>query len=165
MRKAFSATLLQVKVTMAKRSKKFPRNKKALGILPQKAALESTWGRIGKVTSWSGNHLKWRGEYTSPVSGELYTISLQYSLGDTPKVKIPKPKLELVEGCKTLPHYYTKSHTLCLYHPLSGDWTPTMKLSDTTIPWSINWIRYYEMWLLSGGKWFGSEYPHTKKSL
>lgn len=51
---------------------------------------------------------------------------------------------------------------LCLYYPKYKEWTKSMFLSETIIPWAIDWIKYYELWRITG-KWLGGGIVHEKK--
>ena len=50
-----------------------------------------------------------------------------------------------------LPHTFP-GDKLCLHLP--GEWSPKMYISHTTIPWTSEWLFYYEIWLISGS-WDG----------
>ncbi|MDG4972483.1 hypothetical protein [Lactococcus lactis] len=48
---------------------------------------------------------------------------------------------------------------LCLYHPNRGEWTKDQEIYNTLIPWTCEWLYYYELWL-DDGKWRGGgEHP------
>lgn len=92
----------------------------------------------------------------SPL-GEKYKIKLIYNIGYAPKVFVIRPKpLKLANGNNKLPHCYddAKQH-LCLYYPRGGsEWNKTMLLTKTIIPWAIEWLFHYEIWL-GTGEWTG----------
>ena len=51
------------------------------------------------------------------------------------------------------PHIYAlnappDSPRLCLYDP--GDWYPHEAIADTILPWTIDWLFFYEGWLATG---------------
>lgn len=75
----------------------------------------------------------------------------------------PNP-LKLAKGEIGLPHVYnTKKQELCLYRPKKREWNNTMFLSKTAIPWAVEWLYFYEVWLCTG-EWFGEgEHPPPKK--
>jgi len=90
----------------------------------------------------------------SPLS-ESYTISLKYVLGKHPKVFVINKKLELAEGKTKLPHAYsTEKQHLCIYYKKANEWRSSMSIADTIIPWTSEWLFFYEIWL-STGKWKG----------
>jgi hypothetical protein len=55
---------------------------------------------------------------------------------------------------KRAEHRFT-DNSLCLYWGRRNDWTPDMALRDTIIPWTAEWLFYYELWLETG-RWLGS---------
>ncbi len=56
-----------------------------------------------------------------------------------------------------LPHYYHDKQALCLYDAV--DWRPWMKLADTIVPWTVEWLWFYELWKATG-EWHGSGGNH-----
>ncbi|MBI3700532.1 MAG: hypothetical protein HY242_08845 [Afipia sp.] len=78
-----------------------------------------------------------------------------------PGVQVLKPVLErhadYEEG--PIPHVYRnkadeKLPYLCLFSPELREWTPDDLLADTTIFWAVEWLYFYEGWLLTR-KWYG----------
>jgi len=61
------------------------------------------------------------------------------------------PRLERPPG-KELPHTYDHDE-LCLYFP--QEWTPTMLIATTIVPWAADWLLHYEIWLATDGTWCG----------
>lgn len=48
---------------------------------------------------------------------------------------------------------------LCLYHPSRNEWERDQEVYNTLIPWTCEWLYYYELWL-DDGKWRGGgEHP------
>ena len=68
-----------------------------------------------------------------------------------------------------VPHCYKRYYKdeknefvkICLYYPKYKEWTKDMYISDTIIPWAIEWLYYYECWRLTG-KWLGGGIEHEK---
>ena len=63
-----------------------------------------------------------------------------------------------------LPEIYRRVHiyrngTLCLYDPRERPWSNRDNLHETVIPWTAEWLVYYELFLISG-EWHGPEAPH-----
>ncbi len=50
-------------------------------------------------------------------------------------------------------------HSICLHYPPDMFWTEKIKIYQFTVPWISEWIIYYEIYLLNGGKWEGRESP------
>lgn len=97
----------------------------------------------------------------SPV-GRLYTLFLRMRQGDLPKVVVRAPDLNILAEGKDLPHVYQQDPPeLCLFHPSRWEWRPTDSLVDTVIPWSVEWLHYFEIWLRTGEWTGGGEHPES----
>ena len=65
------------------------------------------------------------------------------------------------------PHKYkvdmkNKKVQVCLYHPSKDEWNPTHWLKDSLVPWTCEWLLFYELWL-STGEWLGGgEHPSAE---
>lgn len=97
----------------------------------------------------------WRGELQPREMSPVYTVRISYrpGVGMTPKVKVLTPEI-----AKNAPHTYPGGH-LCLYWPKDMNWTERMFLADTIVPWTAEWLAFYELWEETG-KWLGPESPH-----
>lgn len=84
-----------------------------------------------------------------------YTIRIRHTEWGIPEVRVtspvitPDPKI----------HMYGDGR-LCLYHPPTQPWYSTAKLHETIIPWTADWLVYYELYQTEG-KWLGIEAPHS----
>ncbi len=57
-----------------------------------------------------------------------------------------------------------KDGTLCLYHPRYHEWDPSDRIDSTILPWTSEWLYFYETWVITGGEWLGEgEHPQRKK--
>jgi hypothetical protein len=87
--------------------------------------------------------------------------------GLLPKAFVLSPDLkELAEG-ERLPHVYLhdgSSCRLCLYLPGSGEWSSEMFLAETFVAWTIEWLRYFELWLIDGDWRGGGKHPGEEDS-
>ena len=101
----------------------------------------------------------------TPISSEyvLKVVFEQKSIASfSVYVDCPKP-LKLAVGKDKLPHVYDgKKQKLCLYHPKKKEWNSTMLLSRTAIPWAVEWLYFYEIWLCTGEWLGGGEHPPSK---
>lgn len=69
-------------------------------------------------------------------------------------VKKPLP-LQLAEGKSRLPHVYDhKKQRICLYEWKKVQWNCSMRISQTIVPWTAEWLYFYEVWVITG-KWLG----------
>lgn len=119
------------------------------------------------VSTFHGQELTWTHTIKPSPLGEDYEIKLVYKINGTrkktgiqkttsaPKIYVLNPKLELAKGKTRLPHCYDqKSQHLCLYYPDGIEWKKSMILATTVIPWAIEWLYHYEIWL-GTGEWTG----------
>lgn len=47
---------------------------------------------------------------------------------------------------------------LCLFDPDTREWDGTMWIADSTVPWTSEWLHYYELWHVDG-LWRGKSAP------
>lgn len=84
--------------------------------------------------------------------------------GNEPCAYVLSPDLlELANGQRA-PHIYDQSGgrtKLCLFTPKNIEWHKSMWLSETLVPWTAEWLRYYEMWLADGIWQGGGEHPEV----
>jgi hypothetical protein len=57
------------------------------------------------------------------------------------------------------PHRYEicekeKMVRMCLYLPGTGEWSRNKVIANAVVPWAIEWLFFYEIWL-STGEWRG----------
>jgi hypothetical protein len=90
-----------------------------------------------------------------------YTAWLTYRHRRVPRVAIIDPPLVLHPGATSLPHVYSNGD-LCLYLP--GQWKESMFLAETILPWTSQWLLYYELWLITG-HWMGTGHDHPVADL
>lgn len=86
-------------------------------------------------------------------NGTAYKIKILYRF--TPKVWITSPNIEY----DTKIHMY-RDKSLCLYYPEDFNWTDRSNIHETIIPWTAEWLVYYEKYVMSG-QWEGPQAPHS----
>lgn len=85
-----------------------------------------------------------------------------------PIVRVLWPLLELRHDAieeAPLPHVYPDRQMphlspLCLFDPSLEEWSHGDLISETTIPWTADWLACYEAWLATG-RWPGRGRPAT----
>lgn len=103
------------------------------------------------------HELVWRGTLRPTEYSDSYEVVISHNLRESPLVYVARPHLQLVQG-KRLPHVF-RLNLLCL-HTLSRTLIASRQLANTLVPWSVEWLFFYEIWLASGGTWFGEgEHP------
>jgi hypothetical protein len=98
--------------------------------------------------------LRWRGSLTPSPLSRTYLVQMTYRRRRMPEVRVLRPVLE-ARLTESLPHVYTKER-LCLHR--EGEWSETMLIADTIIPWSAEWLFFYEIWKATG-EWHGGGEP------
>lgn len=67
---------------------------------------------------------------------------------------------------KTIPHIYDSDEAkhkvlLCLSYK---DWRPSQAYTDTFLPWAMEWIFYFEVWLYTGEWSGGGKHPQQSQA-
>lgn len=91
---------------------------------------------------------------------DLYTVTFEGSANKRSKVWLHEAS-KYYENREEIPHIYSKyldkerdRVLLCLYHPKWDELKPNSRLSNTIIPWTIEWLEYFDMWRIDH-KWRG----------
>ncbi len=83
-----------------------------------------------------------------------YKLKLDYPVWGTPRMYVVEP--EIIPAAKI--HIYQEG-PLCLYYPKETPWTNTLHISDTILPWTAEWLIYYELFKIRG-EWLGKSALH-----
>lgn len=94
----------------------------------------------------------WVGKLKPTEFSPEYTIRIEYN-SRYPKVYVLEPII-----LDKAPHRY-EDGSLCLYYPKDKSFDKTSLISKTIIPWTVEWLYFYEAWL-EEGVWWGAEAPH-----
>ncbi len=139
-----------------------------LSIDEQIADMAATWPQfavIGREKTTASFEGKLRPIFQTFAVRILYRAPLVVEQFDPrkmqPRVKIIDPPLRPRRGDPEgeLPHvYYVGSGSLdvvlCMFDPEGHEWSPSMRLAETTVPWTIDWLASYEGWRATG-EWVG----------
>ena len=115
----------------------------------------------------TNNCLTWKQKVRPTDMSREYILTLKYDK-NKPEVYlinqgIMKNKEDKIPHCYK--RYYKEENNefvkICLYYPKYKEWTKDMYISDTIVPWAIEWLYYYEYWRLTG-KWLGGGIEHEK---
>lgn len=94
------------------------------------------------------NALQWGFEARPTPLGRSYAVVILYELGSTPEVFVVDPDLTVLASGRRLPHVYRQKPTrLCLYLPGTSEWSESLRIVDTIVPWAFLWLFYFEDWL------------------
>lgn len=120
----------------------------------------------GADLRYRGRELHCRFGISPGEFGRVYQCLLKVKPdGQRPDVIVLDPALDVLASVKKIPHTYAydgKGTRLCLWWPKGRDWAPSLRLSDTFIPWTAEWLHYFELWLLTGEWSGGGEHPTSK---
>ncbi len=111
-------------------------------------------GRRSKSLRWVGNV---RPQF------QMYRIEVTHHTLRAPDVRVLSPQLTRLldneEG--QLPHVYPPASdpTLCLFDPEADEWDHSMPISRTIVPWTLDWLACYELWLMTGLWTGGGRHP------
>ena len=103
----------------------------------------------------SKTEVEFVGELRPKENMPSYKVLILYRGNLRPHVKVLDPLL-----VEKPPHFYSKSKTLCLYHPKDFNWTHNKLIAKHIVPITSAWIYFYEVWL-ECGKWYGPEAKHS----
>ncbi len=110
--------------------------------------------------SWHQNVATWRGPlHPSALSAE-YLVRITYKLGSAPAVDVLDPVLTPRFVGKKIPHTYSENR-LCLYLPSANDWSSRSLVANTIVPWTSEWLFFYEIWHGTGEWLGGGAHPKT----
>lgn len=110
--------------------------------------------RFGGTARVRPRQLTWFGQLTPTTSSVTYDVCLRYTAWRHPQVFVQKPSLVPNEN-GWLPHWYSDTGALCLYDPDSDEWSPRDWLVETIVPWTAEWLLFYELWRVTD-VWYGS---------
>lgn len=110
----------------------------------------------GRVDLAAGR-LVWKGAIQPTPLSRAYNVQVAYKMPRIPEVRV----LDALDGRpgEALPHVY-RDRTLCLH--LAGEWTSDMLLIETTLPWTAEWLIYYEIWKATGAWHGGGQWPPAR---
>lgn len=115
----------------------------------------------------SGRALHYRFHLAPTEFGRLYTCELRLTPGLlSPEMLVLSPDLTTLTDATALPHVYPNKGPgtkLCLWWPKNREWTPQMKLVDTYIAWTAEWLWFFEDWLTTEVWAGGGEHPQQRR--
>jgi hypothetical protein len=101
-----------------------------------------------------GLELTCRGRIQPTEQSQSYRIEIRYAPWDSPEVRVIDPKIVFTAGA----HMYCDD-TLCLFDWREQPWQRQLHLHQTVVPWTAEWLVFYELFALTG-KWHGKSAAH-----
>lgn len=89
---------------------------------------------------------------------QCYQVEIILRAGSRPSAQVISPKLEPRGPDEPIPHTWAPNEP-CFYFPAGRDWTPSMALAYSVVPWLGLWLVHYEGWRVTG-KWEGGGVKH-----
>lgn len=133
--------------------------KKPLSLRQQVKGMEA----IGFSCRVRGGRLVCRGPVRPTELSSCYDVEIRLQSNDRPRIKIVSPQLHTRDGEDPIPHTYGPDAP-CVYYPKGQyrDWTPSMPISSSVVPWLGLWLVHYEGWLATG-YWEGGGIEHPPR--
>lgn len=136
---------------------------KSLRLFDQMIALRATYP--SSICEIRGDTLWWHGKIQpTPISKE-YSVIMTYKLWKSPSVWVIGEELQKLDDPE-FPHRYKKDEKnqmvrICLYR--YAEFSSKKFLAKTIIPWAVEWLYFYEIWLTTGEWCGGGEHPDFGK--
>ena len=111
-----------------------------------------------------GRELRFGFTVTPTEFSRDYRCQLRLFPTSIPNMLVLEPDLKVLAAGRKLPHVYPHDGTgtsLCLWHPKSYEWSPAMRLDETYLPWTAEWLDYFEHWLATDEWTGGGIHPST----
>lgn len=133
----------------------------SLSLIQQKVALCSAYKGTECSIDKKKRELFWFGRIRPTALSKEYSVALIYSMGNTPKVWVIGDELEKLDDID-FPHKFDidvqgKMVRICLYR--YSEFNASKLIANTIIPWTIEWLYFYELWLATGEWLGGGEHP------
>ena len=106
-------------------------------------------------TTVNGDRIGATGKLQPTDVSPFYKIKLKYRHGDDPTVWVVDPAIPYESAI----HMYATDNSLCLFDWREQPWKESYHLHDTIIPWTAEWLLYYEIYKITG-KWLGRAASH-----
>lgn len=129
-----------------------PRTSRGLSLAQQALGLRVCFPEAKIILA--PTRLIWIGLIRPTPCSRDYRIKITYRYLCFPDVVAITP-LESRPG-ENLPHTYGDG-SLCLHE--THEWTPSMAIADTIVPWTSEWLAHYELWKVRG-RWYGDDQEH-----
>lgn len=130
-------------------NKKYLKEKK-LSLSIQKYLLEQKYPE--SICKIKENELEWFGIIKPTALSREYNIKISYKLGKRPEVILYGNNIEGLNKIGFPHHFKIKRKkqevSLCLH--LSKEFNDSLSISDVIIPWTQEWLYFYEIWLFTG---------------
>jgi hypothetical protein len=120
----------------------------------------------GEITLDKNKGFEWVCSLKASPLGDIYKVKVTFEKEGKPKVYVVEPvKLLLAGNQLKLKHVYDhEKQQLCLYYPKNNEWHEGKMIASTIVPWTIEWLYHYELWLITEEWLGGGIHPTTSKN-
>lgn len=92
-----------------------------------------------------------------------YSIEIIYFNSGTCETWLKNVPNSIIKS--NIPHIYETDYNnrkikLCLYNPKKFEWANGEWISQTIIPWCIEWLFFFELWIATGTWCGGGDHPN-----
>ena len=122
----------------------------------QAELLRGTWGFRCQLER---KRLVARGTIRPHALARDYLVRIEYVPGVHLRAWVDDPPLRPQVKGGTIPHTYPGPRP-CLFYPPNREWTESMSIADTFVPWLMTWLFFYEIWHATG-EWLGGGVEHS----
>lgn len=111
------------------------------------------------------DYFYWEFDVKPSTFSRVYRVLLIWDFSkNNPRVYILNEEVHKVANKRVIPHLYSQEKIqLCLFKPSYNQFSMSMSLCETIIPWTYLWISYYEEWLYSDEWKGGGIHPESTK--
>lgn len=105
--------------------------------------------------------LHWEGDIRPTAMSRLYRVVLKYRLGARPVVLLQGDNIQGLDRTG-FPHKFSidrENHCVSLCLHLTHEFDSTQLIADTIVPWAVEWLYFYEIWLTTGEWCGGGKHP------
>lgn len=106
------------------------------------------------ATKTEGNVLYWQYKITNSIWKNKYSFCGIYFNNEF-RVKIISPTI-----APSSKIHLNSDSTLCLYHAKDLSWGQQISVAFDVMPWTLEWILLYELYLINGNNWKSKEHAH-----
>lgn len=133
-----------------------------VSLAKQKLLLDKSYSKSKCIIN--NGKLEWYAKVKPTVYSKEYDVKVEYIIGKMPKTWILNVDIDKFKA-KKIPHKYKvnieeKKIQICLFRPQYKEWTKSKFISNTIVPWTIEWLYFYEIWEITGKWQGGGEHPN-----
>lgn len=105
------------------------------------------------ATHIAGDTLIAEGPLRGSALTRVYRVRIVYRREYHPHAHVLDPPLEKRNAKQPVAHTIGPDEP-CLYTKAHGDWNSRMFIGHSIVPWLMEWLVFYELWLATGN-WYG----------